>query len=66
MTVLRSANTFVPALSCLAAGSLGDLESLITHKVHFEEAGKAFRFMDVGSDDRSKPVIRVVVAGDTS
>ena len=58
-----SAHTFEPALSCLAAGTLGNLRSLLTQKVSFDNAEKGFKWMLRGKDREERPVVKVIVEG---
>ena len=56
-----SAGEFPKALSFLASGSLGDLATLLTQKVPFDNAEDGFHWLSRNRDAQNKPVIRVIV-----
>lgn len=56
------AGTFPAALTSLASGSLGNVISLLTHKLPFVRAEEGFRRIRADKDVDGKPVIRVLVS----
>lgn len=57
----RYANTYVDALSLLAAGKLENIGKVVTHHLSLEDTARAFELLTRGKDEHDNMVLKVMI-----